>query len=115
MSSIDCLLDREYDADTYNCRHFAGEAWELLTGDDRLRRTSERGMKPGATAALFRGLKRIDGPTVEPSIVLMENLEGESHIGICYHRRLLHLPYEGPQFVLMDAVTPIYRNLRFYS
>lgn len=113
--SIDCLLDREYDEDRYNCRHFAGEAWELLTGDSRLREVNERGLKPGATAALFRGFRRVEGPTAEPSIVLMDNLQGEPHVGICYRRRMLHLNHEGPQFVLMDAVHPLYKNLRFWA
>jgi len=115
MPSIDCLLDREYDEEAYNCRHFAGEAWELLTGDSRLREVNERNMRPGATAALFRGLKRVVGPTEAPSIVLMDNLKGEPHVGICYRRRLLHLNCEGPQFVLFDAALPLYRNLRFWA
>ena len=115
MASIDCLLDREYDETNYNCRHFAGDAWEFLTGDDRLRRVNERDMKAGATAALFRGLKRVNGPTDAPSIVLMDNLNGDSHLGVCYQRRLLHLTESAPQFVPMDAVTPMYRNLRFYA
>lgn len=115
MVSIDSLLDREYDEDLYNCRHFAGEAWELLTGDRRLRQVNENDLNPGATAALFRGFRRVAGPTDQPSIALMENLTGDAHIGVCYRRRLLHLPSQGPQFILMDAVTPLYRNLRFWA
>lgn len=115
MPSIDCLLDREYDEKRYNCRHFAADAWELLTGDRRLHEVNEEQMHAGRTAALFRGMRRLPGPSDSPSIALMENLDGQPHIGVCYRRRLLHLNREGVWFVMMDAVAPVYRNLRFWA
>lgn len=113
--SIDFLLSREYDRSSYHCLHFAAEAWEHLTGDSRLREVDEHQFKPDRIAALFRGMRRLSGPTVSPSIALMETLSGEDHIGVCIRRRLLHINAGGAQFLLVDALAAQYRNLRFYS
>ncbi len=113
--SIDFLLSREYDRSSYHCLHFAAEAWEHLTGDSRLREVDEHQFKAGRIAALFRGLRRQSGPTVSPSIALMETLSGEDHIGVCIRRRLLHINEGGAQFLLIEALAAQYRNLRFYS
>lgn len=112
--SIDFLLSREYDRKKYNCLHFAADAWEHLTGDPRLHLVEERNFRAGRIVDLFRGMRRQSGPTVEPSIVLMEALDEELHIGICLRRRLLHINEGGVQFFLVEAMSPIYRNMRFY-
>lgn len=106
---------REYDRQSYNCLHFAGEVWERLTGDGRLRQVQEDAFNAGQLASLFRGYRRVAGPTVDPSIVLMETLDGEAHIGVCWHRRLFHISESGVQFLLFDAQAALYRNQRFYA
>jgi len=113
--SIDFLLSREYDRKSYNCLHFAADAWEHLTGDPRVHQVDEHDFHAGRMWALFRDMRRQSGPTVLPSIVLMETLLGDVHIGVCVRRRLLHLYEGGPQFLLVEALTPMYRNMRFYS
>jgi len=113
--SIDFLLFREYDRKTYNCLHFAAEAWEFLTGDARLRKVKEGDFRAGKLSTLFRGMRRHDRPTVKPSLVLMETMGGEAHIGVCLRRRLLHIDDSGPQFFLVEAMTAMYKNMRFYS
>lgn len=115
MSTIDELLGREYDRQSSNCLHFAAEAWEALTGDSRLRQVREDDFKAGKLAALFRGYRRVPGPTVTPSIVLMQTLEREAHIAICYRRRMLHSSELGPTNLPFDAMAPLYRNMRFYA
>ena len=115
MSLIDELLAREYDRQSSNCLHFAAEAWEVLTGDCRLRHVREDDFKAGKLATLFRGYRRVVGPTVAPSIVLMETLERQAHIGICYRRRLLHSSELGPTNFPLDAMAALYRNMRFYA
>jgi len=113
--TIDDLLHREYDRKTYNCLHFAADAWELLTGDGRLRQVREDDFKAGRLAALFRDYRRVAGPTVTPAIVLMETLEGEAHIGVCVRQRLLHNSELGPTFFSVEAMAPLYRNMRYYA
>lgn len=113
--SIDGLLHREYDRGAYNCLHFAADAWELLTGDTRLRQVREDDFKAGRLAALFRDYKRVAGPTVTPAIVLMETLEGDAHIGVCVRRRLLHNRDWGPSFFSVEAMSAFYRNMRYYA
>jgi hypothetical protein len=111
---LDDLLDQEYDRETNNCLHYAGLVWERLTGDSRLRQIREDDFRAGKLAALFRGFKRVQGPTVEPSIVLMVNLDGDQHVGICWQKRLAHMPRSGPEFLPFDATQALYRNQRFY-
>jgi len=113
--SIDEFLYREYDRRTYNCLHFAAEVWMSLTGDDRLLKVDEQDFKAGKIANMFRGMTRVDGPTDSPSMVLMETLEGENHIGVCSQRRLLHINTGGPQNLCLDAVSAQFKRMRFYQ
>ncbi|MGV2906462.1 hypothetical protein [Achromobacter sp. AGC25] len=113
--SIDFLLSKEYDRRNYNCLHFAADAWEHLTGDGRLHRVEERDFRVGKMVDLFRDMRRQAGPTVDPSLVLMEAPDEELHIGVCLRRRLLHINSGGVQFFLVEAMSPLYRNMRFYS
>lgn len=112
--SIDFLLDREYDRKSYNCLHFTADAWEHLTGDIRLRKVDEHDFHLGRMVQLFRGMRRQTGPTDAPSLALMDGLDGELHIGVCLRRRLLHINEGGVQFFLVEAMTSMYRNMRFY-
>lgn len=113
--NIDDLLCREYDRKTYNCLHFAADSWELLTGDSRLRQVREDDFRAGRLAALFRGYRRVKGPTVTPAIVLMETLEGDAHIGVCVRRRLLHNSELGPTFFSVEAMSAMYQKMRYYA
>lgn len=112
--SIDFLLDREYDRKSYNCLHFAAEAWEYLTGDARLKQVKEHDFRVGKMVQMFRGMRRQPSPTEAPSLVLMDAPDGELHIGVCFRRRLLHINEDGAQFFLVEAMTAMYRNMRFY-
>ncbi len=113
--SIDVLLDREYDRWSYNCLHFAGDCWAHLTGDDRLSRVRESHLAEQGLVSLFRGMTRSKEATAQPSIVLMETLEGRLHIGVCWRRRLLHINEAGCQFLPVEALDALYKNMRFYS
>lgn len=113
--SIDVLLDREYDRQSYNCLHYAGDCWLHLTGDDRLSKVRESSLAEQGLISVFRGMVRTVQATVAPSIALMETLDGQLHIGICWRRRLLHINEDGCQFLPVEALSAIYKNLRFYS
>lgn len=110
--SIDAFLAEKYDRRINNCLHFAAAAWERLTGDRGLAAVREDDI------AGLRGVMRryllVTGPTAAPSIVLMDTLGGEPHIGVCYRRRLLHLTESGASNFPFDVATATYRNPRFY-
>lgn len=103
----------QYSEKDLNCLHFASMAWEKLTGDSRLAHAAANGI--AAARGLMRHYQRVLGPTVEPSIVLMDAVPDGLHIGICVRRRLLHLNADGVQFMLADAVLPFYSNVRYYQ
>lgn len=112
--SIDILMDKEYSQDFYNCLHFAADAWELLTGDRRLHGVDHKNFRVGKISALFRGMRRVNGPTEVPSLCLMDDLFEDVHVGVCFRRKLLHLMKEGPMYMHMDAFLPRFRRIRYY-
>lgn len=109
------MLGRAYDRKTYNCLHFAADAWEHLTGDRRLHQVKEEDLAAGRLSALFRSMHKLIGPSVLPSIALMETLQGEAHIAVCVRGRLLHINESGASFFPVEAQTALYRNMRFYA
>ena len=113
--SIDNLLNREYSRSRYNCLHFSTEAWLYLTGDERLARFKESDFGGRGTLAAFRDFKRVDGPTVVPSVVLMENIEGAFHMGICLDRWLLHIDSLRPEFFPIANYEQRFKKLRYFQ
>ncbi|RZS80659.1 hypothetical protein EV675_3271 [Pigmentiphaga kullae] len=110
--SVDGLLVQRYDRRLNNCLHFAALAWERLTGDRGL--VSVREDDIAGMRGVMRRYLLIKGPTAVPSIVLLDTLSGEPHIGVCYRRRLLHLTEAGASFFPFDLAASTYRNPRFY-
>lgn len=102
-----------YDRKFNNCMHFSARMWQQLTGDESLLIVAADGIV--AARGLMRHYQRVQGPTVAPSIVLMDAVPDGLHIGICVRRRLLHLNADGVQFMLADAALPAYSNVRFYQ
>jgi hypothetical protein len=111
--SIDSFLGEKYDRRHNNCLHFAARAWAHLTGDMRLLEAREADLSSLKSA--MRNYRRVEGATVEPSIALMLNLNGEEHIGVCVRRRLLHLAPDGAQFFPIEVAAAMYSKLRFYQ
>lgn len=110
--TIDDLLAEKYDRKSNNCLHFAGRAWHILAGDDRLYQARESDIP--ALRGLMRQFKRVNAPTVEPSIALMDNVNGEEHIGVCVRRRILHLAQHGAEFMPVDSMLSRYSHMRFF-
>jgi len=113
--SIDGLLVREYDRKSYNCLHFSADCWFHLTGDTRLYQVREHDLEGQHLVSLFRGMRKHSSPTFAPSLALMNTLEERLHIAVCFRRRLLHINEAGCQFLPVDALEAMYRNMRFYS
>lgn len=111
--SIDGLLDRTYSRNRFNCLHFATEAWIAITGDHRLTKFKESEFGGRGTLAAFREFTKVVGPTIEPSVVLMDNVDGALHIGICINRHLLHIDCERPEFFPISNYQHRFTNLRY--
>lgn len=111
--SIDALLAEVYDRKTNNCLHFAAKAWQHLTDDERLALVRESDVSD--VRRIMRGFHRVDGPTMAPSVALMEACNGGAHIGICMRRRLLHLCERGAEFMPVECYAGVYTGMRFYQ
>ncbi|CAB3704542.1 hypothetical protein LMG1873_02856 [Achromobacter piechaudii] len=80
-----------------------------------MHQVKEEDLAAGRLSALFRSMHKLIGPSVLPSIALMETLQGEAHIAVCVRGRLLHINESGASFFPVEAQTALYRNMRFYA
>ena len=110
---IDHLLGERYHRQANNCLHFTARAWEYLTGDTRLRALQEGDM--ASMRSVLRAFRQVDGPTVEPAVMVMEYPYGDTHMGVCYQRRLLQLTQKGASFFDIHIAQIMYRHLRYYQ
>lgn len=103
---IDDLLDREFRSD-YTCNELACEAWALVTGEDLSQRLNQ--FLNGGD-----GFDRLDKP-VSPCLVFMYNsARTETHIGLFYEGRVLHLAAHGAQYVPLEFIVG-YKYCEFYK
>lgn len=103
---IDDLLDREF-RHGYTCNEFACEAWKLVTREDLSQRLD-----------LFlnggEGFERLDKP-ISPCLVFLHNsARSETHIGLFYEGRVLHLAARGAQYVPLEFIVG-YKYCEFYQ
>jgi hypothetical protein len=117
LTSIDCFLDRSYNAQTYNCLHFSREVWLALTGRDigaalqgLLGRVSERGISRGTVAAFAR----LASP-MSPCIVLLQRPRTSPHMGVYLRGKVLHITQQGVEFLPVDLAMRGFKSVRFYS
>lgn len=118
MKSIDPLLTRHYDPESYHCVHFLIEAGQYLFDQDY----SDSFI--GLTSSLHESLKvsrhtvmrhrQIDHP-VDGTIVLMTNVKQSSHVGLFYCGRVLHLSEIGVHFQELRSLERNYSRFRFYE
>lgn len=118
MKSIDPLLTRHYDPESYHCVHFLIEAGQYLFDQDY----SDSFI--GLTSSLHESLKvsrhtvmrhrQIDQP-VDGTIVLMTNVKQSSHVGLFYCGRVLHLSEIGVHFQELRSLERNYSRFRFYE
>lgn len=118
MKSIDPLLTRHYDPESYHCVHFLIEAGQYLFDQDY----SDSFI--GLTSSLHESLKvsrhtvmrhrQIDQP-VDGTIVLMTNVKQSSHVGLFYCGRVLHLTEMGTHFLPLITIKRFYKRIRYYE
>lgn len=95
---IDSLFGRQWKKG-YTCHEFACEAWELITGEKL-----ELGNR-----------KEIKKP-LSPCIVFLYNNErSDSHVGVFYNGKVLHLSARGVQHIPLEFLTMSFRKVSFYK
>lgn len=105
--SVDKYLDRQFNAQTYNCWSFVREVWADLTKSDLGHQT------PESANNLICSLCRTPAPT-DPCLVLLAKQNQEPHVGIYYQGRLLHLSKTGPEYRPLNQVTLLYKEVQYY-
>ena len=118
MKSIDPLLNRKYDSQNYHCVHFLIDAAKYLFDEDYthcfLGLTADLSQIVRASRHTVLNNRRLDRPR-DGCIVLMTNLLNESHVGLFYCGKVLHLSENGPYFQYFRSLKRNYSRFRFYE
>lgn len=116
--SIDRYLDRQYDAQRYNCAHLVCEVWADLKGESMAQ--TLRGFLCGpahreARISDLRKIRLLERPET-PCVVLLQSPRQPPHVGVWIRGRVLHLPERGSaQFQPLDVVRIGFRSVRFFT
>lgn len=118
MKSVDALLNRKYCPEHYHCVHFLIEAAQYLLNLDYTDNFI------GLTSSLNETLKtsrhtvvrnrQIKAPR-DGTIVLMTNDKGNSHVGLYYCERVLHLTELGVHFLPVISLYKFFKRIRYYE
>lgn len=105
--NIDVFMDKEYDFVNYNCAHFAVEIWQCMTGQII-----------DAQLCGLNGLRKtfilLKNP-LSPCIVLMQNKNGENHIGVFIRDKVLHLRENGVCFESIYLIGLKFKRINYYD
>lgn len=117
MASLDQFFFKRYDANSYNCAHFASEVWTHLTGQDIsealgcfLAPVRDR----SAPMDLRRRWRRLKSPE-NPCILLMQRPRSVPHVGVYFNGRVIHIHERGVEFLPVEVATRGFTKLGFYK
>lgn len=94
------FLGRKYHKEHYNCAHFLADVWLEITGVDIKAQLTGFLLKPSdrfVTPDIRRSFRRIEKPE-SPCIVLMQRKNHESHVGVFWKRKILHMNESGAHY-----------------
>lgn len=99
-------MAREYDAERWNCAHFAAEVWRRETGEDILSLLVPA-MQPGGRVPLelARQFARC-APRHSPCLVVMRRGHDRPHLGVLVRGRVAHLGRNGVVALPPDCAAP---------
>lgn len=104
---IDDLLDRVW-RKGYTCNEFACEAWKKITGKDLSKKLYSHLVNEDK-------FSKLDGPQ-NPCLVFMSNNDKtDTHIGIFYNGKILHLTMRGVQLAPLELIKLYFKDVRFYQ
>lgn len=114
---IDALFSKVYAPPEYHCSHFLCDAWQHITGQDLrtrmagvLEAVSTGQMKPSDLTQF----QRIDAP-VSPCIVLLHGRGLNPHVGMFWRGRVLHIGWQGVQYMPLNVVSAGFTKVSFYQ
>lgn len=115
MIDIDDFFNRQYDANDYNCSHFASELYEALTGvnlGSMFRDFMSCEMKKFVESRkrLVRRIQHLN----DPCLVVRRERDLAPHVGVYIHGWIMHMTTSG---VVNDTVDGFGNGatLRFYK
>ena len=115
--SVDRWLAKRYDADKYNCAHFAAEVWAAETGEN-IEGTLTGFLRPESERRASMDLKRqfvlLDRPA-SPCLVLMRRPRCQPHVGVYLRGQILHITKRGVTFQPIDVATLGFPLVGFYG
>ncbi len=116
--SVEKFLLKEYDAQRYNCWHFACEVWSAITGQiynaapiDKLDNPSYLHERALQMAGQFVTLPQ----PRDPCFVLMRRQRLTPHVGIYIKGNILHLNERGAFYAAADHVTAIFPTVTYHA
>lgn len=109
--NLDKFFSKTYDEKNYNCLHFAAEVWKELTNQDlfELIENIINGKINKETKYQFESLTK----ATSPCIVIMKRRGCNSHVGIFYDNRVIHLTELGVECYNLDIASRGFNKLRF--
>lgn len=115
--TIDDILSRRYNRNTYNCAHFVVDVWLRITGvditvimSDFLRAATSR----TAGYGLRQSFTRLPAP-VSPCVVLMRRKGTAPHVGVYLYDKVAHITELGAHYVPLDVAARGFTQIRFYA
>lgn len=95
---LDDLMDKVW-TKNYTCHEFACDAWKKITGEK----------------LTFKSRKKLDIPE-SPCIVMLSNDErSDSHVGIYFEGRVIHLGARGVQYIPLECLQMGFKKAVFYK
>lgn len=104
--NLDQFLDRTWTKE-YTCNKFACEVWEFITGESLTDRLTAFLNGTGTFTPL-------DVPE-SPCIAMFTRKNADSHVGIFFEGKLLHLTSKGVHYVHLEIVQGGFQQPRFYK
>lgn len=118
MKSIDPLLNRKFDRDSYHCVHFLIDAGKHLFNYDfshcflGLTGSLDTALRPTKTS--MKEVVLVDKPR-DGTIMLALTLDNKHHVGLYYCHRFIHLPENGPRFETLRSINRRYKKVKLYD
>lgn len=104
--NLDQFLDRTW-TKSYTCNDFACEVWKHITGEDMAQRLQSFLNGAGSFSP-------IDVPK-SPCIVFFNRKNADSHVGVFFDGKLLHLTPKGVHYVYLEIAQNGFQQTRFYK
>lgn len=95
---LDDIMDRKLKKG-YTCHEFVCEAWKKITGKE----------------LVLKKRKQIKVPESPCIVLLYNNDRSDSHVGIFYEGRIVHLSVRGVQYIPLEYVKIGFKKVSFYK